>query len=43
MRASERGSISELSRGLVHSRRDGDAGATFRRIPNLAQVRIVVS
>ena len=28
---------------LVHSHRDGDAGATFRRIPNLAQVRIVVT
>ena len=28
---------------LVHSHRDGDAGASFRRIPNLAQVRIVVT
>ncbi|MGO9102985.1 MAG: hypothetical protein ACLP9Y_27440 [Mycobacterium sp.] len=28
---------------LVHSHRNGDLGATSRRIPNLAQVRIVVS
>ena len=28
---------------LVHSHRDGDVGATSRRIPNLAQVRIVVT
>ena len=28
---------------LVHSHRDGDAAATSRRIPNLGQVRIVVT
>ncbi|MGO9103175.1 MAG: hypothetical protein ACLP9Y_28430 [Mycobacterium sp.] len=28
---------------LVHSHRDGDPNAEFRRIPNLAQVRVVVS
>jgi hypothetical protein len=28
---------------LVHSHRDGDVGATSRRIPNLAQARIVVT
>ncbi len=28
---------------LVHSHRDGDASATSRRIPNLGQVRVVVS
>jgi hypothetical protein len=27
---------------LVHSNRDGDVKATFRRIPNLSQVRVAV-
>jgi hypothetical protein len=28
---------------LVHSHRDGEVGATSRRIPNLAQLRVVVT
>jgi Tannase and feruloyl esterase/PKD domain len=28
---------------LVHSHRDGDVGAEFRRIPNVAQARVVVT
>ena len=28
---------------LVHSHRDGDVNATFRRIPNLAQARVAVT